>query len=328
MRKTAFYISLLMCLLMTLPNDSSAESNVDTNSPILSMEELSIQLMPEYSYHPMDKKKDHPPLLVGLHASLMNKSAQPQRGQIEIPLPVKSKDFRIGFVADYNRDGSKMNEIEYDINKDRGTISWTTSEDVQPGEFYKFVVEYYTNDIKVNQKKNTLDYQFKSFANIGLVRILFLEPLKTNSFKLTPAAESHQENGYGMNMFMYQIQGMIPDQTKKFHLEYKRSDSKTTMDIMAEMGDKTAKQGQVKKNKTLSMGVMVGGVGGISGVVAILVLLFLKRKAKKKKKETSLPDIDLGQTDLETKKKRLRGMLLEGNISEEEYQELLRKLVE
>jgi hypothetical protein len=319
--KRTIWLSILTCLLLLLPNTPKAENT----STIFKMEELSIQVMPEYSFHPKDKKKDKPPVLVGLHGTLINNSEQPQKGQIEIPLPLKEKDFKVGYVADYNRDGSDMYEIEYDINKDKGTISWTTSEEVPPGELYKFVIEYYTNDMKVEKKNHSLTYKFKSFADIGMVRVLFLEPLKTDSFSLTPAAESHQENGYGMNMFTYQYQGMKPGETKEFSLNYKRSETKTTMDIMNEMGNQTAAKGAVKENKTLSMGVIIGGVGGISVVVAILIL-FLLKKRQKVALENNVLDVDLGQSDLDSKKKRLRAMLLEGSISEDEYQELLQKL--
>ncbi|MGJ7920361.1 hypothetical protein [Neobacillus sp. LXY-4] len=322
MKKLSSFISAFICLLFVLPIVSSAEQT----APILTMEELSIQIMPEYSFHPEEKKKDQPPLLVGLHGTLMNKSAEPQKGQIEIPLPLKAKDFRIGYVADYNRDQTKMNEIEYEINKAKGTVSWTTSEDIQPGELYKFVIEYYTNDIKVEKQNHTLSYKFVSFADIGMVRILFLEPLKTESFSLTPAAESHQENGYGMNMFMYQIQGTKPGQTKEINLKYVRSETKTTMDIMNEMGDKTATSTAVKENKTLPVGIIIGSIAGISIVVIFIIALLLKRKTKQKAEQTIHQEIDLGKADDETKKKRLRGMLLNGSITEEEYQQLLNKL--
>lgn len=328
MRKLLFLFSIMTCLLLALPHLSQAE----TTSPILAMEELSIQIMPEYSYHPKDKKKDHSPLLVGMHGTLINNSKEPQKGQIEIPLPFKDKDFRIGYVADYNRDGTNMYEIEYDVNKDKGTISWTTSEEVQPGELYKFVIEYYTNDIKSDKKNHTFSYQFVSFANIGMVRVLFLEPLKTESFSLTPAAESHQENGYGMNMFMYQYKGMKPGDVKEFSLKYQRSETKTTMDIMNEMGNKTAAKGEAKENKTISTGVIVGVVGGISIILAGFILFFLKRKTHKRTQPNQLEkqskSIDLGKADLEMKKKKLRGMLLDGSITEEEYQELLQKLAQ
>ena len=142
------------------------------------MEELSIKIMPEFAYHPNDEKKEHPPLLIGYQGTMLNQSEQPQKGQIEIPLPMDDKNFRIGYVADYSSDLSKVYEIEYIIDQEKGTISWTTSEEIQPNEVYKFVVEYYTDKIKVEKEKKSLAYQFKSFADIGLFNVSFIQPLK------------------------------------------------------------------------------------------------------------------------------------------------------
>lgn len=318
-------MSMLFTLLFAFPFSTSGQEQ----TPPLTMEELSIQVMPEYSYHPHDKSKSKSPLLIGYHGTLMNKSEQPLKGKIEIPLPIKQKGFQIGFVADYNRDQSQMYEIEYELNKETGTISWTTSEEVQPGELYKFVIEFYTNEITENNSVKSLSYSFKSFADIGIVRILFLEPLKAENFRLTPAADSHQENGYGMNMFMYQIQGMKANETKDIQLEYKRSESKTTIDLMNEMGANSEGKGEEKKNETLSMGVIVGGISSLTALIMAGMVFILKRKAQKVAPFAANASeyVRINSADYEAKKKQLRAMLVAGKITEAEYNELLEKLL-
>ncbi|QED49035.1 hypothetical protein [Cytobacillus dafuensis] len=307
-------------LVLSFPRNFFAE----TQNPILKLEELNIQVMPEYALHPKDKEKSTPSLLIGYHGTLKNTTENPQKGQIEIPLPVNEKNFRIGFVADYNRDLSEMNEIDYKIDKKAGIISWETSEDIQPQEAYKFVIEYYSDQIKTDEDKKSLSYHFKSFTDIGLVSVIFLEPLKTENFTLTPAADSHQENGYGMNMFLYQYQGMKLNEEKEFKLEYNRSEAKTTIELMEEMaGNSPHGEGAVKKNETLPIGVTISVVGGISILSAILLVIFFKKRKKKpnvKKNETNKVN------EFELKKSRLRTMLLEGSITEEEYKELLKKI--
>lgn len=309
-------------LILSMPGFSYA---AETQTPVLKMEELIIQVMPEYAKHPKDKDKDHAPLLIGYHGTLMNTSDAPQKGQIEIPLPMNDEKFRIGFVADYSRDLSELNEIEYKIDKKTNTIAWETTEDIQPKESYKFVVEYYTDQLKSKKDSKTLSYQFKSFADIGLVSVIFLEPLKSTNFKLTPEADSHQENGYGMNMFMYQYQGLKPNEVKEYKLKYDRSEVRTTMELMEEMaGNAAPGKGAVKKNETLSIWVIIAAVGGFSVLAAIVLVFLLKRKKK------SIPVVRKKGTektnDIEAKKSRLRAMLLEGSITEEEYNELLEKL--
>ncbi|MBP2241500.1 hypothetical protein J2Z40_002063 [Cytobacillus eiseniae] len=315
-RKFLTWIGMLFLFLSILPGQSNAQEE----TPILKMEELKVQVMPEYAKHPEDKEQDHPSLLIGYHGTLVNNTDSPLKGQIEIPLPMNEDEFRIGFVADYNRNLTELNEIEYEKDQDKGTISWETTEEIQPNESYKFVIEYYTAQLVAKGESKKATYQFKSFANIGLVNVIFLEPLKSEQFQLTPPADSHQENGYGMNMFSYQIQGMKPDDIKEFQLEYTRAETRTTMDIMAEMtGDPAHGKEAVKQNETLPIWQVIALVGGICIVAAVLILFLLKRKKpiqKAQEKETK---------DYEIKKQRLRAMLLDGSISEQEYNELMKK---
>ena len=113
-----------------------------------------------------------------------------QKGKIEIPLPMDEKNFRIGFVADYSSDLSQMYEIQYELDLKKGTISWETSRDIEPGDQYKFVIEFYIDAIKANGNSKSLDYTFKSFADITMVNLTVMEPMITSNFLswLSPSA--------------------------------------------------------------------------------------------------------------------------------------------
>ncbi|HAQ08441.1 MAG TPA: hypothetical protein DCR24_13325 [Bacillus bacterium] len=318
MKKLRLSLALAILLLIPLPGQTNAENTKN----VLKMEELTIQVMPEYSYHPKDKKKDTPPLLVGYHGALKNDAQEPQKGQVVIPLPMGEKNFRIGFVADYSRDLTEMNEIEYELNKEKGTISWETSEEIQPQEIYKFVVEYYTESIEQKGESSTLSYDFESFAEIGLMNLIFVEPLKTDSFKLEPEAEQHQKNSYNMNMFLYQSQGMKPGEAKNIVLKYKREETKTTAEIMEDIAGDASKASTVKKNEDkMPLWIVLSVIGGITvAAAAILIFIMKKRKSKPEKKAVA------NNSASETKKAKLRTMLMDGSINEDEYNELLKKL--
>jgi hypothetical protein len=73
MNKYILILSILFAFMCPFPSFAESKS-------ILSMEELSIQVMPEFAYHPNDKVKDHPPLLIGYQGSMVNNSNQPQKG--------------------------------------------------------------------------------------------------------------------------------------------------------------------------------------------------------------------------------------------------------
>lgn len=318
MKKISFLWTLTFLLLFNFNGIVSAEEKANP----LKMEELTIQVLPEYSYHPKAKNTDHPPLLVGYHGALMNNTEEPLKGKIEIPLPTKDKNFKLGFVADYSTDLTEMFEIEYELDEKLGIISWETSAEIQPQEIYKFVIEYYTDSIEVSKDKKSLEYTFTSFADIGLMNLIFVEPLKTESFNLEPAAETHQKNGYNLNMFLYQGRGMKIGEEKTIKLEYERKDDRTTTNIMEEMATTAEKQTATKKNEDkVSPWLIVSVVGGITVIASIFLILVLKRKGKKVKTQEK-PDEDT----FEVKKGKIRQMLIEGKITEEEYKELLTRL--
>ncbi|MBS8265304.1 hypothetical protein DYI25_12690 [Mesobacillus boroniphilus] len=315
MKVMKLILAIILLFVFQLPGKGSAE----TKSNVLNMEELTIQVMPEYSYHPKDKKKN-PPLLVGYHGALKNNAEEAQRGQVVIPLPMDEKNFRIGFVADYSRDLTEMNEIQYEFDKESGTISWETSEEIQPQEIYKFVIEYYTDSIKEKDGTKKLNYDFKNFAEIGLLNLIFVEPLNTESFKLEPASEQHQKNSYNMNMFLYQSQGMKPGDAKNISLEYKRAETRTTAEIMEDMAGDAKKAGTVKQNdEKMPLWLVIAVVGSLTLFAAVL-LIFIMKKKKAKPVKSDAPN------DNEIKKSKLRAMLVEGTITEAEYNELIKKL--
>ncbi|MDF1506811.1 hypothetical protein PZE06_01305 [Robertmurraya sp. DFI.2.37] len=320
MRRLSFLWTFVFCLSLMVTGSASAEETKDS----LKMEELTVQILPEYSYHPKDKEGKRPPLLVGYHGSLLNNTDKAQKGKIQIPLPTKEKNFKIGFVADYSADMRDMYEIEYELDEKEGFISWETSEEIQPQELYRFVIEYYTDSI-VDGDKKTLDFHFESFADIGLMNLIFVEPLKTESFKLEPEAETHQKNSYNMNMFLYQVQGMKKGEEKSIKLEYERADDRTTTKIMEEMaGSAGMQQASVRNNEEkIPTWLIITVISVITVMSTILLVYFLKKYSAAPKKNLQQSK---NKDENHAKKAKLREMLLEGTITEEEYNELMKKL--
>lgn len=311
-------VSILIIVLFVLPLNSFASES----EPPLKMEELAIQVMPEYSYHPRDTKKSHPPLLIGYQGTFINTSKEAQKGMMKIPIPTNLKDIQIGFVADYSSDLSEMYEIEYEFDQEQGTISWETTNDIQPGDLYKFVIEFYSNEIKDKSNTKSFEYTFKSFADIGLVNITFLEPLKTESTVIKPAPDTHQENPYGMNMFMYQIPGMKTGDEKSYQLSYERSSSNTTVELMNQIDpNKEEKPAVPKKVESNELYIVIGGVGVFCLISAFIIIVFLKNKKRvPPKKEGRISSIQQDEKTI------IRSRLIQGEISKEDYDQQVRKM--
>jgi hypothetical protein len=276
MKKLLFNINIFLCLLLLL---NPAITAGEENQNILSMEELSIKVMPEFAYHPNDVKKDHPPLLIGYQGTMRNQSEQPQKGQIEIPLPVEDRNFQIGYVADYSSDLSKVYEIEYILDQEKGTISWTTSEEIQPNDVYKFVVEFYTDNIIVEKDKKTVSYQFKSFTDIGLFNASFTEPLKAKKVVLDPATEKKNTHADEEGVHSYFFQGLKAGEEKSFTLAYEREETTPTVEMMEKQEQQPIDTLENKKSPAI---LSIAAVSGIGLIAAGAFAFLMKRKREKR----------------------------------------------
>jgi hypothetical protein len=257
-------------LLLLNPSLTAGEENQN----ILTMEELSIKVMPEFAYHPDDEKKEHPPLLIGYQGTMRNLSEKPQKGQIELPLPMKEKNFRIGYVADYSSDLSKVYEIEYIIDQENGTISWTTSEEIQPNDVYKFVVEFYTDTIRVEKDKKSVLFQFKSFTDIGLFNVSFIEPLKAKKVVLNPATEKKTTHADEEGVHSYFFKGLKAGEEKSFTLTYERNETATAIEMMEKQEQQPINTVESKKNSSI---LSIAAVS-VLGLLAAGVITFVMKR--------------------------------------------------
>jgi hypothetical protein len=276
MKKILFHISVFVSFLLLLnPLVIFAEEG---NQNLLTMEELSIKVMPEFTYHPNDESKQQPPLLIGYQGTMRNQSGQPQKVQIEIPLPTEGKNFRIGYVADYSSDLSKVYEIEYIIDQEKGTISWTTSEEILANDVYKFVIEFFTDTISVDKEKKSISYQFKSFTDIGLFNVSFIEPLKAKKVVLEPATEKKKTHADEEGVHSYFFQGLKAGDEKSFTLTYERNEKATTVEMM-ETQDQQPNDNVV--NKKVPANLSVAAVSGVGLLAAGVFTYFVKSKRRK-----------------------------------------------
>lgn len=269
-----FLFMIIMSLFIINPSVMAAKETQN----ILSMEELTIKVMPEFAYHPTDEKKEHLPLLFGYQGTMLNHSDQRQKGQIEIPLPSEEKNLRIGYVADYSSDLSKIYEIEYIIDKEKGMISWTTSEEIQPNEVYKFVIEFYTDSLQVEKEKRTLSYHFKSFADIGLLNVSFIEPFGAKKVVLDPKPYEKQAHADEEGVYSFNFQGVKVDEEKRFTFTYERTKTTPTFELM----NKPEKEIKYVNEEEDSAFVSIAAFSVVGLAAAGALLLLTKRKRKRK----------------------------------------------
>ncbi len=264
--KQLFTITVILICSLLLPSISSAE---DQSAP-LKMEELSIKVLPEFAFHPSDQKKAHPPLLIGYQGTLVNQLDHAVEGKIEIPLPTKEANFRVGYAADYSSDLKTVHELNYELDKQTGTISWKTSEKIEPQQRYKFIIEYYTDNLKTDENKRSLFFKFKSFADIDLVTIDVTQPYKAGKLKLTPAPAENKHSD-GENSAAYFFQNVKKGDVKSFTLKYTRNETEPTLDLLKEKAAKEKKP----ENRHYAE---IAGFSGLVLVLALAGILFFRLK--------------------------------------------------
>lgn len=318
--QTIFILTMVFSFIIAFPGMTKAET--EKKDPF-QIEQLNIQVLPEYSYFSEDDNKDQPPLLFGYHVTVINTSDTHQKAHIELPLPFKEKDFKINAVGEYSSDLEKVNEVEYKFNENTGIVSWETKEEIEPQGTYKYVIEFYTNSIQESEGTKTFSYHFKSFADIGTVNLTFVEPLMTDSFTLEPTPEKHQQNSMNVNMYSYSFQGLKSGEEKTILMNYERIESRTTSELLLAMADSDYHHGATEKQVIKVPGWKIAIVVGSVTLIAAAILLVILRSRSKKLKVNS--EDNKNDSKEEVRKSQLRSMLLEGRISEEEYRELINK---
>ena len=147
--------------------------------------EMQIQVMPEFDY-PEDWSRDTPSLLVGQYGTITNKSGQDYDGKIEIPVPAKDKGFQAYLVAEFPEENKPEVQRPFDVDKEKGIITWKPAKSIKNNETYKYVIEYYTQTIDVKDNKS-FTYELTNNAEIDQLDVIFYAPMNAKEIKLEPA---------------------------------------------------------------------------------------------------------------------------------------------
>lgn len=217
-------------------------------------------------------------------------------------------------------------------------LSWKTTKDVEPGQEYPVFLEFYYNPIE-GQVDKVINYEFKPSAKIATLNLLIQQPLKATNFKLEPAAPTSGKSGDFTNYY-YSYSNVKQDDKFDIKISYTKNDSNPSVQKTENGGAGTTGGGESK------LGTAAWTQPGViaSGLFFVLLLGFfiyyalnnsnkpnkrvqrIKNKQGKKsvKADENYMTSSKGQNGkLTQEKKKIRQMLLNGEISEETYRELI-----
>ncbi|WP_045517562.1 hypothetical protein [Neobacillus niacini] len=310
--------------------------------------DMQIQIMPEFDY-PEGWAKDTPSLLVGQYGTFTNKSGQDFDGKVEITVPANEKGFQAYLVAEFPEDNKPEVQRPFDVDKEKGVISWKPSKAIKNNESYRFVVEYYTSAVDIKDKRS-FTYEYSNPTEIGTLDVIFYAPMDAKEITLEPKAPNNTKSEYGEELFYYQYKDVKVGESYKYSFSYQKDGFKSTLDAINE------KQPPNDENHTGVNGTATdqisGGSGGdrpligIGGAVVIgiaiiiagvFVYLGLKGKSQSAPKTSSSKATNHHPKKQVVKKennsisvddkKELRKKLLNGKIDQETYDEEMKKLI-
>ncbi|WP_312471781.1 hypothetical protein [Neobacillus sp.] len=348
-KSLAFFVIASFLSSFIIPKANAETAFQAEKFPI---KEMQVQVMPEFDY-PEGWSRDIPSLLVGQYGTITNKSGQDYDGKVEISVPSNEKGFEAALVAEFPEENKPEVQRPYDVDKEKGMISWKPAKPIKNNETYKFVIEYYTKNIDVKDKKS-FTYELINNSDIELLDVIFYAPMNAKEIKIEPKASNNSKNEYGEELYYYQYNKVKAGENLKYSFSYKKDGTESTMEAINKaqppkdenhtgVNNGTATDQVVKGGKGSSSSPIIG-VGGASiiGIALIIAGLFVylglkgnaqsshttakgtKHKNHQPNKSTAKKDNKVSNAE---EKKELRKKLLTGKIDQEMYEEEMKKLL-
>lgn len=310
--------------------------------------EMQIQVMPEFDY-PENWPKDTPSLLVGQYGTFTNKSGQDFDDKIEIAIPANEKGFEAYLVAEFPEENQPEVQRPFDVDKEKGVITWKPSKAIKNNESYRFVVEYYTSSVEVKDTRS-FTYEYSNPADIETLDVIFYAPMEATDVTLEPKASNNTKSDYGEELYYYQYKKVKAGETNKYSFSYKKNGFESTIDAINAQNP-PYDENHTGVNGTATDQISNGGssdrpiigIGGASviGIAIIIAGVFvyfgLKGRAqstgkasnsKRNKEPVRNQPVKKERVSIDQdEKKELRKKLLTGKIDQETYDEEMKKLI-
>ena len=339
----ALFVIGLFLSIFVIPK-ASAETAFQADK--FPLKEMQVQVMPEFDY-PEGWSRDTPSLLVGQYGTITNKSGQDYDGKIEIPVPAKDKGFQAYLVAEFPDVNKPEVQRPYDIDKEKGIVTWKPEKAIKKNETYKFVIEYYTKTIDVKDKKS-FTYNLLNNTTIDQLDVIFYAPMSAKDIQLEPKAQNNEKSEYGEELYYYQYKSVKSGENLKYTFSYKKDGTESTMEAINKQQppndenhtgvtatDQVTKSGKDSSSQPI---ITLGGASiiGLAIIIAgVFVFLGLKGNRKtvskkgrpvKQQQKNSAAKKETVSSHTE-EKKELRKKLLTGKIDQEMYEEEMKKLI-
>lgn len=324
--KKIFTVTLLLMSLIVFLAPAQAALAAGSE---MEMKNLDLQIWSEY---------DEPRVLHILTGSLVNTTGKEYSGTVKFNIP---KGAEIKMACELIN-GTEHSCQPYEIadKGDYAELTWKMTKQLAPGQEYPFWLEYYYNPIQGKVDK-TIDYTFRPSYNVNTLKVTFKEPLKATNFKSTPQPVSSGKDGENFTTHYYDFQQITTDKPLNFKFSYSRSESEPSVKKPENPGSNNNQQASAEPLGTSAWKKPEVLIPSILFVIVLVVFIFyavnnsnkqspaerIERIQRQTVSKGAKPAVS-NNPKLAKEKKKIRQMLLNGDISEETYRELIAELEE
>ena len=331
---------LLAVLLVVSAVLSVMPAHADATDQELYFEEILVQVMPQY-VEPEGWTEGQPLVLVGQHGVLRNPSEEAVSPLIEMQVPVDQPDFILSLVGDFGEDDT-VYEVAHEFDDATGTVSWVPEEEIPSGEAYQFVIEYYMDPFETEGDDHAFTFDYTLDYNAAELSIMIFEPYGARDFTIGQEEDRTTEM-FNIPVYGFDRTDVSAGWSESFDVSYVKDDPVTTLDALETMEppDDDIHAGfrndldEFPENHPDVAGMEGGGPVLIdttsaiiisAGIVIAAVLVFLglrSRPAGNKRMGAAKAD---NPVDLDKERQRLRKKYMNGELTDEDYKQEMRKL--
>lgn len=318
-RKRILVLLAVLCLILNVVAPVYAE-----NSTPLKISKLGISVMPEY---------DTLDVLVLYSLTFQNDSAQPYSGEIRFPVP---KGTSSNIVTEKVNNNDQHLNVRIEDKGDTAEFVWKPLQPIQSKAIYSVHLEYYYNPLPGTGSK-TFTYKFQANMPVDQPQVHVYQPLKATDFKMEPVGQALGADSQG-----FQIYGVNPSTLKtgdkiEVKVSYTKNDPKPSVDPPSASQGATGGAGQTpqsSKSQLSSAAIIVPIAAILIGIIVIAAKALTNRENEteidsqpvRKSNQKSKHGKSSGESKFAQEKRKLREMLLNGDLSEDLYRELLMDL--
>lgn len=316
-RKRILVLLAVLCLLLNMAAPVYAE-----NSSPLKISKMGVQVMPEY---------DASDVLVLYSLTFQNDSAQPYSGEIRFPVP---KGTSSNIVTENVNNNDQHVNVRVEDKGDTAEFVWKPLQPIQPKGSYQIHLEYYYNPLPGTGSKS-FTYKFLANMPVDQPQVHVYQPLKATDFKMEPVGQALGTDSKGFQVYGINSSSLKPGDKIEFKVSYTKNDPKPSVDPPSASQGAAGGAGQTppsSKSQLSSAAILVPLAAIVIGIIVIAVRAYGNRetetdnrpvrKSSQKSKQIKNP----GESKFAQEKRKLREMLLNGDLSEDMYRELLADL--